>query len=682
MKKVYLLAVVLGLVPATAWSGQNQNQDDSVPVMEEVVVTATKTEEKRKDIANSVTIIDAYDIAESSARSVGELVANEPGVDWRIRGNYGGASEEIHIRGMGADATQVVVNGVVLNSPSFGSADVSQVPLNNIERIEVVKGPGSVLYGSGAMGGTVNIITKRPNRDSMSATAEVGYGTESSYQISAEQGMFVTDDFGYYLTANLRETDGFRDNSDLEHTDVSLNLILDKGETLDVSLYADYVNRDYGLPGPKPPAATADYFIGETKFYNSESSSLVNRGEDENYRSALEVKSRVADIVDLRFKTDYSVQTSFNHTRYPWGGYGDETDVTNTIKGFEANLHARPLSWVSLIAGTEYRDFNYENEQQSLDMSGTIVSGFGTDSEHGVHTLGTFAEVNVSPVKTVKLIAGFRHEDHSRFGNENVPRFGLVVNPLDKTTLKLNHGKHFKAPTMNDLFWPDDGFAKGNPELDPETGWHTDFTVEQSLMEDLAFVSLTYFKWDINDKIDWAENPDEPTMIPGWNYWTPSNISSYKAKGVEIAASAGPFYGVTADISYTYQDVEEELKAGNSRQARYKPENLFKCSLVHDAEFGLTSSVTARYVGERPGYYRLNTDTTPMEELDSYWTFDVQLEQEFFDNWRASILASNLFDEDYVTYIASFTDQNTFVTSQQPYPGAGRSVFATVTYEF
>ena len=463
---------------------------------------------------------------------------------------------------------------------------------------------------------------------------------------------------------------------------MSLNLVYDRGDRFDVSLYSDYINRDYGLPGPKPPEGTADYFIGTTKIYNSDASSLVDNGADENYHSVLEMKGDATDWLNLRLKADYSVQESYNYTRYAWSGSGAATTVTNTIKGVEADATITPAEWLKGIIGTEYLDFNYENEQLALDTGGSPIAGFAINDEQDVYTQGTFAEIQVVPVQRVRVIAGLRYEDHSRFGSEVVPRFGLVVNPWEDTTLKVNCGKHFKAPTMNDMFWPDDGFAKGNPDLDPETGWHTDATVEQSLLNNLAFISLSYFNWDLTDKIDWAENPDEPTGIPGWNYWTPSNISSYMAKGIEVGAGIGPFKGIRADLSFTYQDVKEELSPGVERQARYKPETLFKCSLTHNTDLGLTSNLTARYVGERPGYYQLKTDNDPQEVLDSYWTVDVQLQQEIFEKWRFSIIFSNLLDADYDTYLASFTDQNTFVTTQQPYPGSGRAVFATVNYEF
>jgi len=667
---------------------EEKKSENAPAIMDEVVVTATKTPEKRKEIANSVVLMDADAIKESPAQSVGQLLANEPGIDLRTYGNYGAATEEIHIRGMGGDATQVVVNGVVINSPSLGVADVGQIPLNNIEKIEIVKGPGSLLYGSGAMGGTVNIITKRPKPDKVALTTEVGYGTQDTYRLAAENGMVIGGGLGYYLTANRKETDGFRSNSDLKHTDASLNLLLNKGDKLDLSLYGDLVDRKYGVPGPKPPAGTQDYFINGLKFYDSESASLVNRGSDENYRTALELKSRLTDWLRLRMKADHSVQKSYNLDRgyntVTWMFDGSETEswVTNTIHGVEGNVDLTPCAWTSLLVGSEYRDFNYKNKQQNLDNTGAQLAGGVSTKEHQLFTQGTFAELSLKPIEQLKVNAGYRYEEHSTFGHANVTRLGLVVNPLDGTTLKANHGKHFKAPTMNQLFWPDDGSAKGNQSLKPETGWHTDFTVEQSLLNNHIFATVSYFRWDIKDKIDWAEDPSQPTAIPGLNYYTPTNLYTYKATGWELNAKIGPYYSLLLDTSLTLLDAEEEMAPGAARPARYKPECQFKGDLKYFTDFGLASTITARYVGSRPGYYQTITDLTPKIELDSYWTMDLKIEQVIAEHFRVALIATNIFDKGYATYVANFKDQNSWKTTQEQYPGAGRSMFLQVGYEF
>ena len=154
------LALPLSL-PASA----GETESEGLTVLDEIVVTATKTEEKRKDVPNAVILKDAMDIKDSAATSLGDLLGNEMGIDWRTYGDYGGALQYIQIRGMDEDGTQVRVNGFNIAPPSSGSLNIATVPLNNIERIEVVKGSGSLLYGTGAMAGTVNIITKSPRRE-------------------------------------------------------------------------------------------------------------------------------------------------------------------------------------------------------------------------------------------------------------------------------------------------------------------------------------------------------------------------------------------------------------------------------------------------------------------------------------------------------------------------------------
>ncbi|MEW6220191.1 MAG: TonB-dependent receptor [Thermodesulfobacteriota bacterium] len=682
MKRLLLLApLAAATLPPPAPAAANEPL--LVTVMDEVVVTATKTEEKRKEIANAVVVQDALDIAAAPAASLGAILANEPGIDWRTRGNYGGAAEEIHIRGMGGDGTLVVQDGVVLNSPSLGTADFSHIPLNRIERVEVVKGPGSLLYGSGAMGGTVSIIGKRPRRDGHVAEVAAGYGNEATYHLAAESGGFVLGDLGYYLTANRKETDGFRDNSDLRHTDVGLNLLFDHGEGLSLDLNLGYLDREYGVPGPQPPPGTQPYTLAGGTFYNDSAANLLDRGEDENLASSLVAGGQAATWLDWRLKGDATELTATNTSRYSFSGAGDHTEVTNTVAGLEGNLDLRPCSQAGLLMGSEYRTFDYDNVQQPLDTAGLPVPNALRRQTHQVYTQGTFAELRLRPVEPVSLLAGLRNETHSRFGHETVGRYGLVLNPLPDTAFKLNRGQHFKAPTMNDLFWPDDGaFNKGNPNLRPETGWHTDLTLEQEWLDGKVFATLSWFEWDITGKIAWAEDPTQPSPAGPWNYWTPANVNTYLARGWEMSAKVGPWQALNADVALTLLDAVEELAPGARRPARYTPDLQLKAGLSHYAAIGLTSTLIARFVGARPGFYQANTDLAPAVELASYWTVDLKLEQELAGRWKLAFSGTNLLDQGYDTYLAGFFDQTTFAYTQQPYPGAGRSLFVSLAFRW
>jgi outer membrane cobalamin receptor len=686
---LFLLAIGSG---GFALAASKDEPQEKALIMEEIVVTATKTAEKRKDIPNAVIIMDKTDMQTSGAKTIGELLANEPGMDWQTYGNYGGAPQEIHIRGMRGNATQVLVNGVSVNSPSFGSADVSKIPIDNIERIEVVKGSGSLLYGSGAMGGTVNIVTKEPTRDKMDLKVGAGYGSQNTYRLAAEQGMFITNDFGYYLTAGRKETDGFRNNSFLRQNDTSLKLVLDKRDTVNISLYGDYIDRTCGMPGVKPPAGTQDYYIGGVKFYNSEAATLLNNSGDKDGHVVLDIKGKPMKWFGYELKGYYTNMENYNYERYASDGTGAENWVTNQVLGTDGHVDIYPFEGAKLLLGGEYKDFNWRNQSYSLDASGPRTGSESTTKAH-MFTQGVFTEAQYRPSQYWKVLAGVRHENHSAFGSETLPLFGLVINPFETTALKINHGKHFLAPTPNDLYWPAGPYTRGNADLKPEIGWHTDVTVEQSLLNDKLFMTISYFHWNVDDKIQWEPNSQ--------GVWSPINLSGYKADGIEAGIKIGPFYDLTLALSYTYTNAEEENRAYTrqdyswppdfqysmvKRRATMTPENQFKSDLTYKSNFGLTVTATARYIGDRVMY---NTETTTYPDtktvtyiLNSYWTADLKAQQRFYKHWILSLSGNNLFDQVYDTRLTSFTDQTTFKTVMSSYPGAGRSVFAGVAYEF
>ncbi len=682
VKRVSLLFLMLLLiVPSYALSEEVIEGENSQKILDEVVVSATKTEEKRKDVSNAIVVKDSFDIDESAVESLGELLANESGVDWRTYGNYGGASHELQIRGMDGAGTQVMVNGVVMNSPSLGTANISGIPLNAIDRVEVIKGAGSLLHGSGAMGGIVSVLTKRPEHDKVSAIFSAGYGSEDTYRLSAEQGMYLGENFGYYITANRRKTDGFRVNSKLRQNDVSLKMILDKGDALDISLYSDYIDREFGQPGVQPPKRTADHYVNGAKMYNNEAASLVNHHGDEESHSVLDIKSKVNERINLSIKGDYTSMKSYNYLRYNSSGTGVETWVTNRIYGIEGNADIEIFENASILIGAERKEFDYDNEMGNLDQYGESIDGSKSSENYTVVSKGLFAELQYQPFDFCKVLAGIRRESNSKFGTENVFRYGLIINPVDGTVIKLSSGKHFAAPTMNDLFWPDDGFSKGNSSLTAETGWHSDITYEQSLLDDKLFFTCSIFHWDIEDKINWVETTD-PAAFPGYFYWSPSNVDDYNACGAETGIQIGPFYNTVLSVSYTYTDAEEKRQGGVERQAQNTSDHQFKGDLSYIADFGMSVKSTIRLVGDRPSHYAAVTDDDAENTLDSYWTWDMKIKQRLFERWIFSLQGNNLLNTKYYTNSSRFYDQKTFTSSIEDYPGAGRSLFFNVMFEY
>jgi iron complex outermembrane receptor protein len=707
-----VLGVLLIISPFTQAAEEKKATDeksrDTVYLMDTVFVSATKTEEKRKDIPNALVYKDKWDLQESPAKTLGEFLSSELGLDWRTRGNFGGAAEEIHIRGMSGNATQILVNGVSVNSPSLGSADVGRIPMNNIEKVEIIKGSGSLLYGSGAMGGTINIITKRPQKDKIDLAVSAGYGSQDTIDASFEHGMFIIGDLGYYLTASHRQTNGFRDNSDLSHFDTSINIVLDKGDLLDVSLYGDYIDRKYGVPGVRPSSQTSAFYFKDDAIYNHHAASLDDMGSDEDGHIVLQIKSHPLDWLGVTLRGEYSHMENYNYARwynnfvFPPIYDGQKSWTTNGVMGFEGNLEIKPFEGATLLAGVEHNEYTWKNRSYSLENDGDKIGRTEARIDEDFDTTGYFAEAQYRPCRYIKFLAGMRHEEHSVFGNIDLPRYGVVVNPFESTAIKFSHGKHFRAPTPNDLFWPVGPWVAGNPDLVPEKGWHTDITIEQSFLSDKIFLTVSYFHWKIENRILWDMN--------GQGVWQPQNLHYYEADGFEAGARIGPFWNLTLGLNYTYTDAQEEAREfyyqswwpttdlrfhWNKRRATYTPKNQFKGSLIYRSKFGLTAQIIGKYVGNRY-WYRDEVIAPPFGityetvryELDAYWTMDLKIEQRFCDHWTVSLEGNNIFDTGYTTYFGTFSDYNKSgffgppLTTLEGFPGAGRSVMFKVKWEY
>ncbi|OPY93055.1 MAG: catecholate siderophore receptor Fiu [Syntrophaceae bacterium PtaU1.Bin231] len=451
------------------------------------------------------------------------------------------------------------------------------------------------------------------------------------------------------------------------------------------------------MPGVKPPAGTEDYYRGGVKFYNGDSATLLNHSEDKDGQAVAEIKGKPVKWLGYDLKGYYTKMISYNYERYASDGTGAENWITNRVLGADGHLDIRPFEGAGLLLGGEYKDFTWKNEAISLNSSGEPKTGIKTETAAHLYSHGVFTEAQYRPSKYVKGLVGLRHEDHSTFGSENLPLFGLVVNPFSTTALKFNHGKHFLAPTPNDLYWPADPYTRGNPNLKPEIGWHTDVTAEQSLLDSKVFLTASYFHWNVDNKIQWE--PDSNGV------WSPINLAGYVADGIEAGVKAGPFYNLTLSLAFTYLKAEEENRqytrqdygwppaipadfqyAMVKRQATMTPERLFKGDLTYKSDFGLTASATVRFVGDRIMYKTESTtypDTrTVAYTLDSYWTVDMKVQQRLYKHWLLTLSGNNLLDRAYDTHLTTFTNQATSRTTMCGYPGAGRSVFLSVAYEY
>ena len=557
-----------------------------------VVVTATRTPRHLDQIASSVSVITARQIADSGATSLAEVLQDVAGVSVVDEGPAGSLASP-SIRGSEPAQVLVLLDGVRLNSPQNGQFNLSDlpVPLSEIERIEVLRGPASTLYGSNALGGVIQIITRRPEAAPLT-------------RLSWREGRFDTRDLGfsttgrkgplgYRFSASRRHSDGYRPNSDLSQNDLNglLRFALPGDMDLEVSAY--HLQKKLGVPGsvalPSPQA----------------------RQQDENTFVGATLKGPVGPVA-IRARLSYDRLD--NRYRDP-GAYvpSDDRHLAQTRGGELQGSWTGGLETLT-VGGNVYRD--------TLDS--TVVGKIGENR----WALFGQSETRLSP--RWSLLFGLRYDAHENFRNELSPRAGLRVQLTPATTLRASVGRAYRAPSFNDRYWPDEGFDKGNPDLRPETAWEYELALDQKLGQ-WGRVSVDGFRRDARDLITWQ--PDAGGV------WIPVNVGKARIWGVESSVVVTPATFVEVGGNYTYLH-PQDLTTGDFLAG--KPRHQAGAYL----QLTPARHTRLRLDGRYACYY-----PQPDQRSDSFTTVDVALTRTFevagVTDLELTLAVKNLFNQDY-----------------------------------
>ena len=239
----------------------------------DIVVSATRIPQAVRDVGVSVSVVPRETIEKLNAQNVGEVLNKVADVRLDTYGSMG-ARSDISIRGSSANQVYVMVDGRPINVPSLGMADLSQYPADQVERIEIIRGPGSVLYGAGALAGVVNIITRDPP-EKMRTDLTASYGTKNTRILQMDNGAKIGD-LGYFVTASQNASDGWRDNSECDGYHASGKLAYDLSAESRLTLNSGFSRQNQGVPGstswPTPNAKQYDrqYWFDLTHKYEFE----------------------------------------------------------------------------------------------------------------------------------------------------------------------------------------------------------------------------------------------------------------------------------------------------------------------------------------------------------------------------------------------------------------------------
>jgi outer membrane cobalamin receptor len=487
--------------------------EDASVQLKEVVVTATKTEKEPQDLTQTVTVITANEIQKSGATTAAEVIERTAGSDVKNYGSTGSLST-INLRGANAEQVLVLLDGRRLNSASAGGFDMADlaVPLEQIDRIEIVRGPSSALYGADAVGGVVNIITKKPSGAATTATGEAGSHGFESYTLSNSNKL---DKIYYTLSVGKEKYDGFRANSDLDQWTAGAKLGYDLSRDSSLEFTTDYLAKEIGVPGsldfPSPLARQWDRTIG----------------------SSLTYRTKFSKELDLRLNA-YQNRERITYLD-PDPIFPVDSKHTSTSTGAEAQTNWLANSKNLVTFGVDAR----QDHVNSTDAG-----------EHTASLWAVYLQDEISLGESLIVVIGGRNDKHSVYGDKFSPKASArYLFSSTGTIVRASAGQAFRAPTLNELFWTFDGFEQGNPNLKPETSKEYEAGIEQPFGKGNS-VKFTYFERKVDDLIQWLPNS---SFI-----YSPINIGKARITGSETEVKLVPFEPLTWAVNYTYLRAVDE----------------------------------------------------------------------------------------------------------------------------
>lgn len=612
--------ILATLALAPAFGLEVQADDDGQTSDEEIIITATRLETPSREVASSSTVITTQDIQERQYQTVGDALRGVPALDV-VRSGGKGQPTSVFIRGAKSEHTLVLIDGIEVNDPITPARtfDFANLTTDEVERIEIIRGPQSTLYGSDAIGGVINIITRRgegPPRITLQAEG----GSFHTYR--ERVGLSGGNDFANLsLSISRTDTDGIsaaneRDgNSErdgYDNTSVSTRFGLTPSEDFSIDFFFRYLDS----------AADIDNFGGP--FGDDPNNVLETR------RMFLRAESNLTTLDDLWEQTiGLSVSS---HDRRNDNDPDPDHPLDLLRSSFEGRLigfdwqHSFYLHESNILTfGFEAEEEEGKSEYYSESMFGPYSSTF---PEKTASTLGYYAQDQIKLRDRLFTTVGVRLDEHSRFGTETTYRIApAYVIEETGTKLKATYGTGFKAPTLFQLF-----SDYGNSALDPETSEGWDAGVEQQLLGEKLTMGVTYFHNEFDDLIDF----DFVTS-------TYKNIAQAESQGVEAFAAARANEHLTVAASYTYTDAQDETTGEDLlRRARHK----FSMDVNYRFQDKGTIRCEVVYVGERED---VDTSTFPAArvELDEYTLVNLAGSYEITENLEVFGRVENLTDEDY-----------------------------------
>ncbi|MEM1187309.1 MAG: TonB-dependent receptor [Pseudomonadota bacterium] len=572
-----------------------QSPDEAEAALETLIVSATRLNQTGSESGSSISVISGEEIQALGLIYALDAIAHAPGVTINQNGSFGG-NASVRIRGASSEQTMTLIDGVPVNDPSSpgGGFNFARLDTENIERIEILKGPQSTLWGTDAIGGVVSIITRAPT-EGFGGEVFGEYGSFNTFRGGASlEGASDRGDFRLaavnVASDGISKADEANGNPEDDAYD-SLTLTAKGGLNLpgNVRLSADVLSTD-----------------AESEFDSFSSGSQGNVGDGDELSETQELTANLKAEVPLLggrlenlFLLGYS---DIERENFSDGVQSFEAEGQRYLYRYQGTFNANARNRVA---------FGLEREETEANDNETSIDGL-------------FLLYEVRPIDDLTLTAGLRRDDHERFGAETTARVAGSWKLSEALTARASWGEGFKAPTLFQTTFFCCGAQAPNADLRPETSEAFDAGLDWRTQDGRLQLSATVFQQDTENMIDFD------FAIGGY-----LNIDQVESTGVELSGTVVVSEAISLSLDYGYIDAED----GFGNPLPRLPEHSGDMTLAYDSGGPFSGSVLVRFNGTET-----NSDGS---DLDSWTRVDLNGRYAWSDDLEIYARVENLFDEDY-----------------------------------
>jgi vitamin B12 transporter len=607
-----------------------------------MVVTATRTPVPLNATTQAVTVLRGDELRAQGVQTVAQALRQVPGAAVVQSGSYGGVTS-LFLRGGESRYTKVLVDGVPVNDVG-GSFFFENLTTDNIDRIEILRGPGSALYGADAMSGVIQVFTKRG-----SGTPHIDAGFRAGTYASHDADLALrggTSYASYSIGGALHHTDGiYAFNNMYDNGTLSGDGSLTPRPGTELRLTTRYTTAEYHFP------TDGNGVVGDSNSYNVQhrltarftaTQSLFSRAQLQVIGTANEVRGLSEDLTAAMA----GATPQLTKTAAPSRGYR---------RSGEVRLYMPLSDLAHLTLGGQYeKEFSRAINQSAVyndSLNTTPVSTATSETNNWRSTHGYYAAFTGQPVSRLSYDASVRFDDHSDYKNATTYHAGVNIGLLQDTRLRVSYGTAFNAPAF--AYTQGSAYNAPNPALQPERAHTIDAAIEQFLFDRRVRASFGVFDQHFSQLIQYVSATIGPQATAA-HY---ENLTQARSKGFESELHVALIDGLSADASYT-QTLAKVYKVPSSYQGSLQPgDDLLRrpshngaLNLIYAWSANSSAAITTTYVGKRPDM-DFSQFPSPRITLPSYVTVDLSANVSVLQmpNYTVALTGriANLFDKDY-----------------------------------